>query len=76
VRPFVPVLSADWWRNFLHGNAEALVAGEDAQRALELIANRLRREAGQLDINGSIRSSELRKKIYAKFGSTRCKLFG
>ena len=68
-RPPLPVLSADWWQSFLYGNADALLDSKDAQRALELIAGKLGKEAGQLGINGNIRSSELRKKLYATFGA-------
>jgi hypothetical protein len=68
-RPSLPLLSADWWQGFLHGNADALVGDKDAQRAVALIADQLGRETGPLDINGSIRARELRKKIYAEFGA-------
>jgi hypothetical protein len=68
-RPSLPLLSADWWQSFLHGNADALLARVDVQRALDLIANKLGKEADQPDTNGSIRSSQLRKMIYARFGA-------
>ena len=48
---------------------DALLGRKDALRACDLIADKLGKEAGQLDINGSIRSSELRKKLYEKFGA-------
>jgi len=70
VRPPLPVLSVDWWQGFLHGNADALLGGKDALRAFDLIADKLGKDAGQLDINGSIRSCELRKRIYAEFGAS------
>ena len=50
---------------------DALLGRKDALRACDLIADKLGKEAGQLDINGSIRSSELRKKLYEKFGIRR-----
>jgi hypothetical protein len=65
----LPLLSSDWWQSFLHGNSDALIASEDAQVALDLIADKLGKAAGTLDINGSIRSRELRKKVYAEFGA-------
>jgi len=68
-RPSLPLLSADWWQGFLHGNADALLARVDVQRALDLIANKLGKEADQPDTNGSIRSSQLRKMIYTRFGA-------
>ena len=69
VRPSLSGLSADWWKGFLYGNSDALLGAKDAQGAVGLIAAKLGKEAGQLDINGSIRSSELRKKLYEKFGA-------
>lgn len=63
----LPLLSSQWWQSFLHGNADALLAREDAKRALDLMANRIGKEAGQLDVGASIRVSELRKTLYAKF---------
>jgi hypothetical protein len=68
-RPSLPLLSADWWQSFLHGNADALVASKDAQRVFDLIAARLGREVSQLNANGSIRSCEFRRRIYAEFGA-------
>ena len=69
MRPSLPLLSAQWWQGFLHGNADAVLGGKDARRPLELVAAKLGREFRRLDINGSIRSCELRKKVYAEFGA-------
>jgi hypothetical protein len=69
VRPPIALLSAEWWQSFLHGNADALVASNDAQCAFDLIAAKLGKEAQSLGINGSIGANELRKKIYAEFGA-------
>ena len=68
-QPPVPLLSSDWWRNFLHGNADALFGREDAQSAVDLIADKLGKQSERLEIAGTIRSSQLRKKIYAEFGA-------
>jgi hypothetical protein len=69
VPPPLGLLSAAWWQSFLNGNADALLARVDAQGALDLIAAKLGREVSQLDANGSIRSCEFRRRIYAEFGA-------
>jgi hypothetical protein len=53
----------------LYGNSDGLLSGGDATRAVCLIADRLGDEVGQLELGASIRSGELRKMIYAKFGA-------
>jgi len=68
-RPGKPLLPASWWQCFLHGNSDALLGAKEAQHAVDLITDKLGKEAGQLEINGPIRSCELRKKIYAEFGA-------
>jgi len=68
-RPPLPSVPADWWRGFLYGNVDALLGAKEARCAVDLVADRLGKEAGQLDINGSIRSRELRQKFYAEFGA-------
>lgn len=67
--PPIPNLPSAWWQSFLYGNPDALLVGDDARRAFALISNKLGKEIGQPDIGGSIRSSELRKKLYARFGA-------
>jgi hypothetical protein len=69
LRPVLPLLPAAWWQSFLHGSSEVLVGGEDAQRALDLIAYKLGKQLKRLEIEGTIRSSQLRKKLYAEFGA-------
>jgi hypothetical protein len=53
----------------LYGSPDALLENEDVLRALDLIANRLGKEIGQSEIDGSIRASQLRKMVYTKFGA-------
>jgi hypothetical protein len=68
-RPVLPLLSAEWWQSFLCGNPDGLLENEDVLHALDLIANRLGKEIGQSEIGGNIRAGQLRKMLYAKFGT-------
>jgi hypothetical protein len=65
----LPLLPIQWWQGFLYGNSDGLLSGRDATRAVCLIADRLGKEVGQLELGASIRAGELRKIIYAKFGA-------
>ena len=65
----LPLLPTQWWQSFLYGNSDGLLSGGDATRAVDLIADRLGKEVGQLELGASVRSSELRKMIYARFGA-------
>jgi hypothetical protein len=42
---------------------------KNEQRAFDLIVDKLGRQPEQLDTRGTIRSSELRQLLYAKFGA-------
>ena len=68
-RPALPLLPATWWQTFLYGSSDALFGREDAQGAVDLIADKLGKQSERLEIEGTIRSSQLRKKIYAEFGA-------
>ena len=65
--PALPGLPAQWWQSFLYGSSDALLARVDALRALALVADTLGKDS-DLEISGDIRSGELRKMMYAKFG--------